>query len=252
MLMRRVVLGASIVGVVGAAVALTALAIGPQVDSDPVAGSGLDTARATSRADVTVPDTSPSVTEPPDTTPSSATGPPAATTPLDTEPPSDTRPPAAGSTAAATVAPTTMVAFADPSTCPAAGRAAVVDRENQRAWLCGDGLVTNEMPITSAWIQPDPGDYAIYAKDMHSSSRFTGEYSTMTHFVAFTYGKIHGARIAFHSMPIYPDGSFVQPLESLGMPEQRGDSAGCIRVSPADAELIWSWLELGDLVRVVT
>jgi hypothetical protein len=243
MLMRRVVLGASIVGVVGAAVALTALAIGPQVDSDSVASPGPDTAPTTSGADVTVPGTRPS-----DTTPLE-TGPPSDTASPETEPPSDTGPPIDSSAAAATNA---MVAPADPSTCPAAGRAAVVDRVNQRAWLCGDGLITNEMPITSAWIQPDPGDYPIYAKDMNSSSRLTGEYSTMTHFVAFTYGKIRGARIAFHSMPIYSDGSFVQPLESLGMPEQRGNSAGCIRVSPADAELIWSWLEIGDLVRVVT
>jgi hypothetical protein len=157
-----------------------------------------------------------------------------------------------------TVAPTTTVVpeptfeFADSSTCPAAGHAAVVDRENQRAWLCGDGLVTNEMLMTSAWIQPDPGDYAVYAKDMNSSSRFTGKYSTMTHFVAFTYGKIRGARIAFHSMPVYSDGSFVQPLETLGAADQRGNSAGCIRVSPADAELIWAWLEIGDVVRVVS
>jgi hypothetical protein len=256
--MRRVVLGASIVGVVGAAVALTALAIGPQVGSDTVASPGRDRAPATSDADVTVPTTEPPTdtvspeTGPPSDTVSPDPGPPADTVSADTGPPSDTRPKVDGSSAAATVAPNARLAFADPSTCPAIGRAAVVDRENQRAWLCGDGLVTNEMPITSAWIQPDPGDYAIYAKDMNSSSRFTGEYSTMTHFVAFTYGKIRGARIAFHSMPIYSDGSFVQPLESLGTPEQRGNSAGCIRVSPADAELIWWWLEIGDLVRVVS
>ncbi len=145
-----------------------------------------------------------------------------------------------------TVVPEPTFEFADPSTCPTTGHAAVVDRENQRAWLCGDGLVTNEMLMTSAWIQPDPGDYAVYAKDMNSSSRFTGKYSTMTHFVAFTHGKIRGARIAFHSMPVYSDGSFVQPLETLGAADQRGNSAGCIRVSPADAELIWSWLEIGD------
>ncbi len=151
-----------------------------------------------------------------------------------------------------TVAPGPTFEFADPATCPTTGHAAVVDRENQRAWLCGDGLVTNEMLMTSAWIQPDPGDYAVYAKDMNSSSRFTGRYSTMTHFVAFTHGKIRGARIAFHSMPIYSDGAFVQPLETLGAADQRGNSAGCIRVSPTDAELIWSWLEIGDVVRVVS
>jgi hypothetical protein len=256
MRIRRVVLGASIVGVVGAAAALTVAAVGPQAESDSVASPA--PGASTSVAVATVPETVPVDTEQP------------ATEPPNTEPP-NTAPPDTGvadaetldTIAPTTIAPTTVAPpttavaeptfeFADASTCPATGRAAVVDRENQRAWLCGDGLVTLEMPMTSAWIQPDPGDYAIYAKDMNSSSRFTGQYSTMTHFVAFTHGKIRGARIAFHSMPIYSDGSFVQPLETLGALDQRGNSAGCIRVSPADAELIWAWLEIGDLVRVVS
>ena len=241
-------LGASIVGVVGAAIALTVLALGPQVGSDSVASPDPDTGPATSATPSTPPDdTLPLATDPP------------ATDPPDTSV-AATEPPEASTTTVAptTVAPTTTVVpeptfeFADPSTCPAAGHAAVVDRENQRAWLCGEGLVTNEMLMTSAWIQPDPGDYAVYAKDMNSSSRFTGKYSTMTHFVAFTHGKIRGARIAFHSMPVYSDGSFVQPLETLGAADQRGNSAGCIRVSPTDAELIWAWLEIGDVVRVVS
>jgi hypothetical protein len=240
----RVVFGASIVGVVGAAVALTVSTIGPQAGSDSGAGAVLGAGPSANTAAALVPD---------DLVP-------ADTLPLDTLPP-DTlargwvprETPAPDTlTHASTVAPETLFAFADPSTCPAAARAAVVDRENQRAWLCGDGLVTHEMPMTSAWIQPDPGDYAIYAKDKNSSSEFSGRYSTMTHFVAFSYGEVRGARIAFHSMPVYPDGSFVQPLETLGTPELRGDSAGCIRVSPADAELIWSWLEIDDLVRVIS
>jgi hypothetical protein len=250
---RRVVLGASIVGVVGAAIAATVLALGPQVGSDSVASPDPDTGTATSATPSTPPDdtlplaTDPPATDPPDTSVAATEPPDASTTTV-----------APTTVAPTTVAPTTTLVpeptyeFADPSTCPATGRAAVVDRENQRAWLCGDGVVTHEMPMTSAWIQPDPGDYAIYAKDMHSSSRFTGKYSTMTHFVAFTHGKIRGARIAFHSMPIYSDGTYVQPLETLGMPEQRGNSAGCIRVSPSDAELIWSWLEIDDLVRVIS
>jgi hypothetical protein len=246
---RRVVLGASIVGVVGAAVVLAVLVIGPQAGSDSVASPQPDDAAAAAAVPrVTGPPvTDPPVTDPPVTDPA-ATEPPItdpAATVADTDPPGTSSP-------ETTAAPVTALAFADPATCPITGRAAVVDRENQRAWLCGDGLVTREMPMTSAWIQPDPGDYAIYAKDMNSSSRFTGRYSTMTHFVAFTYGEIQGARIAFHSMPIYPDGSFVQPVETLGTPEKRGESAGCIRVSLADAELIWSWLEIGDLVRVVS
>ena len=39
----------------------------------------------------------------------------------------------------------------------------------------------------------------------------------MTHFVAFTYGKFRGARIAFHSVPMWQrDGELVQPLDSVG------------------------------------
>ena len=104
----------------------------------------------------------------------------------------------------------------DPDTCPDSGRSAVVDRFNQRSWLCEQGEITELMPITSAISQPDPGTYQVYAKDLDASSNLTGEYSTMTHFVAFTYGKYQGARIAFHSVPKYPSGEYVQPLDSVG------------------------------------
>ena len=140
----------------------------------------------------------------------------------------------------------------DPATCVEEGRSAVVDRFNQRAWLCEDGEITDEMPITSAVSQPDPGTYEVYAKDLDASSTLTGEYSTMTHFVAFTYGKYQGARIAFHSVPTYSNGEYVQPLDSVGTPEQYGDSSGCIRVLPDDAVLIWDWLGVGDTVTVVS
>jgi peptidoglycan hydrolase-like protein with peptidoglycan-binding domain len=140
----------------------------------------------------------------------------------------------------------------DPDTCAETGRSAVIDRFNQRAWLCDDGAITEEMPITSAVSQPDPGTYEVYAKDLNASSTLTGEYSTMTHFVAFTYGKYQGARIAFHSVPTYSNGEYVQPLDSVGSPEQYGDSSGCIRVLPDDAELIWDWLDVGDPVTVIS
>ena len=140
----------------------------------------------------------------------------------------------------------------DPDTCPDVGRAAVVDRFNQRAWLCEAGAITEIMPMTSAVSQPDPGTYQVYAKDLRASSTISGEYSEMTHFVAFSYGKYQGARIAFHSIPTYPNGEYVQPLDSVGAPELFGESAGCIRVLPEHAELIWSWLDIGDTVKVVT
>jgi len=92
----------------------------------------------------------------------------------------------------------------------------------------------------------------VYAKDLDASSTLTGEYSTMTHFVAFTYGKYQGARIAFHSVPRYSNGEFVQPLDSVGTAEMHGESSGCIRVLPEDAEQIWDWLDVGDTVIVVS
>jgi peptidoglycan hydrolase-like protein with peptidoglycan-binding domain len=140
----------------------------------------------------------------------------------------------------------------DPATCPDTGHAAVVDRFNQRAWLCGDGEITQVMPMTSAITQPDPGTYTVYAKDLDASSTLTGKYSTMTHFVAFAYGKYQGARVAFHSVPKYSDGEYIQPLDSVGTQELFGASSGCIRLLPDDAVDVWDWLDVGDEVVVVT
>lgn len=140
----------------------------------------------------------------------------------------------------------------DPSTCEPAGRSVVVDRDEQRAWFCDDGRIDRQFPLTSAWSQPDPGRYTVYAKDLQSSSTLTDVYSTMTHFVAFTHGKFSGARIAFHSVPKLADGSWAQPLDTVGALTQRGDSEGCIRLLPDDAVAVWDWLAIGDVVRVIT
>ena len=128
----------------------------------------------------------------------------------------------------------------------------MIDRYNQRAWLCEGGGIADVMPLTSALSQPDPGTYEVYAKELVGSSTIGGGYSEMTHFVAFSHGRNQGARIAFHSVPTYPNGQFVQSLDSVGTAELHGASAGCIRVLPEDAELIWSSLEIGDRVTVVT
>jgi peptidoglycan hydrolase-like protein with peptidoglycan-binding domain len=136
--------------------------------------------------------------------------------------------------------------------CPGDGRSAVVDRANQRVWLCDNGALVDEFKMTSAWSQPDPGSYEVYAKDLNASSTISGTYSTMTHFVAFTRGKYQGARIAFHSMPKDSNGNYLQPLDSLGTAEAHGQSAGCIRVHPDTAAKIWDWLDIGDSVRVIS
>ena len=136
--------------------------------------------------------------------------------------------------------------------CPDTPHGAIVDRANQRGALCADGVITYQFPITTAMSQPDPGTYPIYAKDLNASSTLTGQYSTMTHFVAFTRGKYRGARIAFHSLPKYSNGEYIQPPESVGTLAMHGESSGCIRVLPDDAVKIWDWLSIDDEVRVIS
>jgi len=136
--------------------------------------------------------------------------------------------------------------------CPDTPHGAIVDRANQRGALCADGVITYEFPITTAMSQPDPGTYPVFAKDLNASSTLTGQYSKMTHFVAFTRGKYRGARIAFHSVPKYSNGEFIQPLDSVGTPAMHGESSGCIRVLPDDSVKIWDWLGIDDEVRVIS
>ena len=136
--------------------------------------------------------------------------------------------------------------------CPDTPHGAIVDRANQRGALCADGTITYEFPMTTAMSQPDPGTYPIYAKDLNASSTLTGQYSTMTHFVAFTRGKYQGARIAFHSMPKYSNGEYIQSLDSVGTLAMHGESSGCIRLLPDDAVKIWDWLGIDDQVRVIS
>ena len=136
--------------------------------------------------------------------------------------------------------------------CPSSPHGVIVDRANQRGALCENGSITYEFPLTTAVSQPDPGTYPVYAKDLNASSTITGQYSTMTHFVAFTRGKYQGARIAFHSMPKYSNGQYLQPLDSVGTPEMHGESSGCIRLKPDDAIRVWDWLAIGDEVRVIS
>lgn len=143
-------------------------------------------------------------------------------------------------------------AGADDYACPATPHGAVIDRARQRAWLCAAGRLVRRMPITTATNQPDPGTYAVYAEDAETTSTFGGRSSTLDRFVAFTYGKYQGARIGFHAIPRYGDGTLAQPPESVGSPDRFGASSGCIRLRPEDAVAVWDHLAIGDEVRVLT
>lgn len=149
-------------------------------------------------------------------------------------------------------APRPTLAPPDPLTCPATSHGAVVDRVNQRAWLCTDGAIVRVMPITSARDQPDPGVYPVYAEDLETTSYYGPQPSTLDNFVAFTRGKYEGARVAFHAVPRFGDGSLAQPVESVGTQAYFGASSGCIRVRPEDAVAIWDHLAVGDEVHVIS
>ena len=185
---------------------------------------------------------------------SSTTAPAGATTAVPATLPDTTSQPIPETTS--TVPPITVPPITVPpepsAPCPASPHGAVVDRATQRAWLCDGGVQTRVFPITSANSLPDPGEFTVYAKDMNATSRFGGHLSRMTHFVAFTYGENTGARVAFHSVPTLSDGSYVQPLSSVGELDRRGESAGCIRVVPTDAQAVWDWLSIGDDVWVIS
>ncbi len=149
-------------------------------------------------------------------------------------------------------APRPTQAPLDASTCPSTPHGAVVDRANQRAWLCTDGRIVRVMAITSARDQPDPGIYPVYAEDLQSSSYTAGHTYYLDNFVAFTRGKYEGARIAFHAVPHLRDGTLLEPLEAVGTQALFGASSGCIRVRPADAVAVWDHLAVGDEVHVIT
>lgn len=158
--------------------------------------------------------------------------------------------------AATTIPPTALPATTVPAPrdagCAETGPSAALDRDQQRAWLCLDGYITAEFPVSTAWSMPDPGVYEIYAKDRTTTSTFGGHISTLRNFVAFSYGKNTGARVAFHSIPVLGDGSLMQPVDSVGDLSRRGESSGCIRVVPEMSQLIWDTLSIGDTVTVLT
>ncbi len=138
------------------------------------------------------------------------------------------------------------------SNCPATGHAAVIDRANQRAWLCTDGVADAKFPITTAIAQPSPATYTVYGKSLVTTSTFGGHFSYLDNFVAFTRGINTGARIGFHAVPRTASGSPYQPYNTVGTQAWFGQSSGCIRVLPDQSRLIWQHLGIGDKVVVIS
>ncbi len=136
--------------------------------------------------------------------------------------------------------------------CPSALRAAVVDRAAERAWLCRSAVASAKFPITTARSQPRPATYHVYAKDKLATSTFGGHFSYLENFVAFAHGIYTGARIAFHAVPRDAAGHPFQPYATVGTAAWYGATSGCIRVLPAQSQVIWDFLQVGDPVVVVS
>ena len=121
------------------------------------------------------------------------------------------------------------------------GRAALVDRVTQVAWLCRDGLaISGYLPFTAGPIEDAPkGEYRVFFK----RHPWHGGGYDLQRFTAFTRGN-EGGRVAFHR--------FVEmPESAVGSEEYRNQSSGCFRMRTKDAITIWNFLQIGDRVRVL-
>lgn len=122
-----------------------------------------------------------------------------------------------------------------------AGRAAIVDRVAQRMWLCADGVaVTEPFPFTAGPVRAAPaGEYRVFFR----RDPWWGSGFTLRRFVAFTRGP-RGGRVAFHQ---YVN----MPPEMIGSEQYRNVSGGCFRLRPDDSIIVWSFLRIGDPVRIL-
>ena len=150
-------------------------------------------------------------------------------------------------------APRPTQAPPDPATCPATAHGAVVDRANQRAWLCTDGRIVRVMAITTARDQPDPGVYPVYAEDLQTTNSYRRAHrASSTASWPSPAASTRAPASASTPCPTSATGRWLQPLETVGTQALFGASSGCIRVRPADAVAVWDHLAVGDEIHVIS
>ncbi len=124
------------------------------------------------------------------------------------------------------------------------GRRVVYANRAQRVWLVeADGTVTRSFPVSGRAGVPGPGTYTVF-----SQSRFTtgarDRGITMEYMTRFTRSR-SGTNIGFHSIP-FNRGVPMQSEAQLGTFQ----SAGCVRLAPADAAFLYAWAPVGTTVVV--
>jgi lipoprotein-anchoring transpeptidase ErfK/SrfK len=124
------------------------------------------------------------------------------------------------------------------------GRRVVYSINRQRVWLVeSDGSVSRTYPVSGRLDRPGPGEYEVYSRSPDAIS-YTGD-ERMRYMIRFAHGE--RAAIGFHDIPVDETGAAVQTVDQLGEPL----SAGCIRQSEEDAQVLWDWAPVGTKVVVV-
>lgn len=141
----------------------------------------------------------------------------------------------------------TLPPEAPPSVVPADsghGRRIIYCISCQHVWLVEDsGLLVRDYAVSGRANTPAAGTYQVFSK---SPVAWAGHHGiTMQYMVRYTWGRT--LALGFHSIPMRPDGSFLQTEEELGQYR----SAGCTRQRLEDAKFLYDWAPVGTTVVVL-
>jgi hypothetical protein len=124
-----------------------------------------------------------------------------------------------------------------------AGTYALWHKARSTVLLVRNGTVVRAMPTTDNDWTTVPGNYSVKAAPRTGSS---GQY-LLPYFTLI--GTIPGRTgIGFHSLPVTRSGQYIQPISTVGLPGY--ESHGCLRLRPADARALASFVRVGMPVKV--
>lgn len=106
--------------------------------------------------------------------------------------------------------------------------------------------VVYRFPIVGRWDRPVKGEYKVFSKSERSGN--PNSKVTFDHMTRFAYGNDGKTAIGFHSIPKYYNGEMMHSVDQLGLPIATG---GCVRMAAEDAEKLYEWSKIGDLVVVL-